>query len=90
FVLTRTQVSSLLTSGGGNANATVTLADNLLALHFRYFDGNLWGESWNSQSLPPGRQLPRAVEIELALASPRGAPLRLSTMVTLPMAFAQW
>jgi prepilin-type N-terminal cleavage/methylation domain-containing protein len=92
FILTRTQVSSLLTDGGGlnNANATVVVADNLLWLHFRYFDGNIWGESWNSQSLPPGRQLPQAVGIELGLASPRGAPSRLSTMVTLPMAFAQW
>ncbi|HLW71226.1 MAG TPA: prepilin-type N-terminal cleavage/methylation domain-containing protein [Candidatus Binataceae bacterium] len=92
FLLTRTQLSSLLTTAGGltAANATVILADNLLSLHFSYFDGNIWGESWNSESLPPGRQIPEAVAIELALASPNGAPLRLSTMVTLPMAFAQW
>jgi prepilin-type N-terminal cleavage/methylation domain-containing protein len=90
FLLTRTQLSSLLTTGTGADNATMILADNLLALHFRYFDGNIWGESWNSESLPPGRQLPQAVSIDLALAAPGGAALRLSTMVTLPMAFAQW
>jgi prepilin-type N-terminal cleavage/methylation domain-containing protein len=90
FLLTRTQVSSLLTSSADATNATVTIADDLLALHFRYFDGNIWGESWNSESLPPGRQLPQAVSIDLAVAAPGGAPLRLSTMVTCPMAFALW
>ena len=90
FLLTRTQFSGLLTSSPNLDNATVVLADNLLALHFRYFDGGIWGESWNSESLPPGRQLPLAVSIDLALAAPGGAPLQLSTMVTLPMAFAQW
>jgi prepilin-type N-terminal cleavage/methylation domain-containing protein len=91
FILTRTQMSALLTGAAPNpADATVVLADNLLSLHFRYFDGDIWRESWNSQSLPLGSRLPQAVNIELALASPRGAPLRLATMVTLPMAFTQW
>jgi len=90
YVLTRTQTSSLATSVASNPDATVVLADNLLALHFRYFDGGTWVESWNSQSLPPGAQLPQAIAIDLALAAPGGAPLKLSTMVSLPMAFAQW
>lgn len=89
YLLTRTQSSSLLTNGDGGAQPVV-VADNLLALHFRYFDGNLWTESWNSASLPPNRQLPQAVTIDLVLATATGAPLRLSTMVTLPMAFTQW
>lgn len=91
FLLYRTQTSSLLTNVSGNvANSTVLLADNLLALHFRYYDGNIWTESWNSSSLPPGRQLPEAISIDLALAEANGAPMRLSTMITLPMAFSQW
>ncbi|MGO9265252.1 MAG: prepilin-type N-terminal cleavage/methylation domain-containing protein [Candidatus Binataceae bacterium] len=89
-ILTRTQTSSLLTTGASSPDTSVELADNLLALHFSYFDGNIWGESWDSTSLPPGRQLPQAIAIDLVLAAPGGAPLRLSTMVTLPMAFAQW
>jgi hypothetical protein len=34
--------------------------------------------------------LPQAVMIDLVLAQPNGAPLPLSTVVTLPMAFNQW
>ncbi|HZP45553.1 MAG TPA: prepilin-type N-terminal cleavage/methylation domain-containing protein [Candidatus Binataceae bacterium] len=90
FILTRTQRSSLLSSGEGGPGVSLELADNLLSLHFRYFDGNIWNESWNSGSLPPQRQLPQAVMIDLVLAQPNGAPLPLSTVVTLPMAFNQW
>ena len=90
YILTRTQTSSLLTTGSSSPDTSVMLADNLLALHFSYFDGNTWGESWDSSSLPPGSQIPQAIAIDLVLAAPGGAPLKLSTMVTLPMAFAQW
>jgi prepilin-type N-terminal cleavage/methylation domain-containing protein len=90
YILTRTQASSLLTSGASGQDATVALADNLVGLHFRYFDGTAWSESWNWQSLPPGSQLPQAIAIDLMLAAPNGAQLKLSTMVTVPMAFAQW
>jgi prepilin-type N-terminal cleavage/methylation domain-containing protein len=89
-LLTRTQSSSLLTGITSVPDASVVLADNLLALHFRYFDGATWVESWDSQSLPPGRQLPLAIEIEIELAAPGGGATRLATVVTLPMAFAQW
>jgi len=30
------------------------MAGNVLAFHVRYFNGNIWVESWNSSSLPPG------------------------------------
>jgi prepilin-type N-terminal cleavage/methylation domain-containing protein len=88
-LLLRAQSSSLLTHGNAGAAAPVVLADNLLSIHFRYFDGNIWTESWNSEALPPGRQLPQAIGVDLVVAS-SGAPVRLATMVTLPMAFAQW
>ena len=87
FRLLRSQGSSLLSTGGGSTAVIVT--DSLLSIHFRFYDGNLWTESWNSEALPPGRQLPQAIQIDLVLAS-NAAPVRLSTMVTLPMAFAQW
>lgn len=91
FLLLRSQASSLLGIGvAGDAVAPVVLAGNLLSLHIRYFDGYAWNEEWNSQSLPPGRQLPRAVSIDLVLAGPRGNPLALSSTVTLPMSYQQW
>ena len=90
-LLLRSQSSSLLGIGsGGNTNAPVIIADNLVSLHFRYFDGNIWSESWNSPSLPPGGSLPIEVSIDLVIAAPAGAPLALSTMVMVPMAFAEW
>ena len=90
-LLLRSQSSSLLVNNaGGNASAPVVIAANVLSLHFRYFDGANWEESWNSLSLPPGASLPGEVSIDLAVAAPNGAALRLSTMVMLPMAFQQW
>ena len=89
-VLSIAQSSALLTDTSVSAPAVV-IADNILSLHIRYFDGNLWNESWNSASLPPGRQLPFAVMIDLVLADEATAvPHYFSTSVTLPMAFAQW
>jgi prepilin-type N-terminal cleavage/methylation domain-containing protein len=91
FLLLRGQNSSLLGIGTDiNARESMVLAVNLMSLHIRYFDGNIWSESWNSQSLPPGRQLPNEVGIELTMASRSGVPFSLATMVTLPMAFLQW
>jgi prepilin-type N-terminal cleavage/methylation domain-containing protein len=87
FLLLRSQGSGLLSNGG--TSAPVIVANSLLSIHFRFYDGNLWTESWNSEALPPGRQLPQAIQIDLVIAS-NAAPVRLSTMVTLPMAFVQW
>jgi prepilin-type N-terminal cleavage/methylation domain-containing protein len=91
FLLLRSQSSSLLGIGtGNNAEEPMLLATNLLSLRIRYFDGSNWSESWNSQSLPPGRQLPNEVTIELKMASRSGAPFSIATMATLPMAYLQW
>ena len=91
FLLERVQNSSLLGIGTGiKARQPVLIATNLTSLRFRYFDGNIWSDSWNSQSLPPGRQLPSEIAIQLTLASQSGARFSLATMVTLPMAFLQW
>jgi prepilin-type N-terminal cleavage/methylation domain-containing protein len=91
FMLLRSQNSSLLGIGtGDNVRGAALLAANLLSLRIHYFDGSNWSESWNSQSLPPGRQLPTEVAIELTLASRSGAPVSIATMVTLPMAYLQW
>jgi len=91
FLLLRSQSSSLLGIGTGNAAIEpALLASNLLSLRIRYFDGSNWSESWNSQSLPPGRQLPNEVAIDLTMASRAGGSFSLATMVTLPMAYLQW
>jgi prepilin-type N-terminal cleavage/methylation domain-containing protein len=84
--LSRSQSSSL---GGGSSGSTV-LADNVIALHIRYFDGNNWLESWDSSKLPIGGQLPIAVSIDLALASQTGRVMTFSTQVMVPMAVQVW
>ncbi len=91
FMLMRQQRSALLgVTAGITIAPPVVLAGNVLAFHVRYFNGNIWLESWNSGSLPPGAQLPPAVAIDLTMAGPGGVPVALSTEVTLPMAFTQW
>jgi prepilin-type N-terminal cleavage/methylation domain-containing protein len=87
-ILTRSVRSALLT--GPATNRPVILADNLISLHVRYFDGSLWQESWDTSSLPPGRQLPLAVAIDVVLADSRGRQVGFSTQVTLPMSMLQW
>jgi len=88
YVLQRSQQSGLLTSTV--TPQTTVLADNVLSLHFRYFDGQRWGESWDSPSLPRGRQLPVAVAIQIQMAAPGGQVMDFATQVTLPMAIQQW
>lgn len=92
FMLMRQERSALLPSNtaGINLAPPVILASDILKLHLRYYNGNMWLESWNSNSLPPGEQLPQAVSISLVLADSSGAKIALSTQVMLPMAFAQW
>jgi prepilin-type N-terminal cleavage/methylation domain-containing protein len=88
-LLLRQQMSGLLINNAPAVTPTV-VANNLLSLHIRYFDGQNWSESWDSRKLPPGHQLPQDVEISLVMASPSGSPWALSTQVSLPMSFAQW
>ena len=87
FLLERSQYSGL---GASNNPAPIIVADNMLSLKLRYFDGEQWDQVWNSENMSPGRQVPVAVSIDLSLAGPRGAPLAFSTQVTVPMAIAQW
>jgi prepilin-type N-terminal cleavage/methylation domain-containing protein len=91
FMLMRNQSSSLLDIGTDNhSKQSVLLADNLLLLRIRYFDGSSWTENWNSQTLPPGRQLPNEVAVELTVAGRSGLPFSVATTVTVPMAYLQW
>jgi len=88
YFLQRSQQSGLLT--GTVALQTTVLADNVLSLHLRYFDGQLWGESWDSSSLPQGRQLPVAVAIQVQMAAPGGKVMDFATQVIVPMGILQW
>src|ERR1700730_17088340 len=55
LLLKRVQYSSLLVNPPTLENSSpVVLANDLVSLHIRYFDGENWSESWNSTSLPPG------------------------------------
>jgi hypothetical protein len=88
YVLQRSQQSGLLTNSV--ALQPTVLADNVLSMHFRYYDGQRWGESWDSSSLPHGRQLPIAVAIQIQMAAPGGHVMDFATQVTVPMAITQW
>ena len=88
YVLQRSQQSGLLT--GQVTPQTTTLAGNILSMHYRYFDGQRWAESWDSSSLPQGRQLPVAVAIQIKMAAPGGQVMDFATQVTVPMAIQQW
>jgi prepilin-type N-terminal cleavage/methylation domain-containing protein len=90
FLLLRNQQSALLGRQAGPQLQSVVLADSLLALHIRYFNGQIWNESWDSRAQPEQRPLPVAVSIDLQMASPGGNPMNFSTQVALPMvAFQQ-
>ena len=89
YILTRTQRSGLL-SASTTTTPPIELADNVILLHFKYFDGNSWLESWDSTAVPPPNQLPVAVSIDLALDSGGGQTMNFSTQVLVPMAVQKW
>jgi prepilin-type N-terminal cleavage/methylation domain-containing protein len=88
YMLERSQQSGLLTTTV--AQQSTLLADNVLSLHIRYYDGQKWGESWDSSSLPMGRQLPVAVAIQIQMAAPGGRVMDFASQVIVPMAIQQW
>jgi prepilin-type N-terminal cleavage/methylation domain-containing protein len=88
FLLERTQQSAL--ASGSAHPMPIVIADNLVSLRLRYFDGQQWGEVWNSQNMSPGRQLPMAAAIDLAMGAPGGRVMTFSTQLMLPMSVAQW
>ncbi len=90
YVLTRTQRSALLVSKTSYIGTPIELADNLVSLHLRYFDGQAWLESWDSTALPPPAQLPIAVSIDLVLGAGGGKVRSFSTQVRLPMSIQTW
>lgn len=89
YLLTRSQQSGLMGSDS-QAGPAAVLADNVLSLHLRYYDGSKWTESWDSTSLQRGSQVPIAVVIELQMAAPNGHVLNFATQVTVPMAIREW
>jgi prepilin-type N-terminal cleavage/methylation domain-containing protein len=90
YILTRTQRSALLVSNTSFATAPIELADNVVSLHLRYFNGYTWLESWDSTALPSPTQLPVAVSIDLVLGAGAGPAMNFSTQVFLPMAVQIW
>jgi prepilin-type N-terminal cleavage/methylation domain-containing protein len=88
YVLQRSQQSGLMAPGA--QTQTLVLANNLLSLHLRYFDGQRWSEEWDSSAAKAGTQLPLAVAIQIEMAAPGGRIMDFATQVTLPMSMAQW
>ena len=89
YLLERSQQSGLMLADRAST-APVVLADNLLSLHLRYYDGQRWTETWDSTSLQHGHQLPVAVDLDIQMAAPKGRPMDFATRVTVPMAISQW
>ena len=90
YILTRTQRSSLLVSNTAYIGTPIELADNLVSLHLKYFNGQAWLESWDSTALPPPAQLPIAVSIDLVLGAGGGKVRAFSSQVRLPMSIQTW
>ncbi len=89
-ILTRSQRSALLTGNASFSTQPIELADNVVSLHFKYFDGYQWLESWDSTAVPPPNQLPIAVSIDLVLGTGNGRVMNFSTQVLVPMAVQVW
>lgn len=90
YILTRSQRSSLLVTNTSYIGPPIELADNVVSLHLKYYDGNTWLESWDSTAIPPPAQLPIAVSIDLVLGAGGGKVRNFSTQVLLPMAIQTW
>ncbi len=92
FVLTRSQMSALLTGIAvmPKPPPALIVAANLVSLHLRYFNGTQWVESWNSTQMPRNQQLPLAVSINLELADAEGHVRDFATEVDVPMAQPLW
>lgn len=88
YLLQRSQQSGL--AGGSAGTRALVLADNLLSLHLRYFDGQRWSEQWDSSAAQRGTQLPLAVAIQIQVAAPGGRIMDFATQVSVPMSMAQW
>ena len=61
-------------AGGSSAtqiSSIQMLAPEVVAVNFRYFDGRVWSDSWDSETMA---RIPRAVEILIAFAPPRRRP----------------
>ena len=90
YILSRNQRSALMGIDGPFATPPTQLADNVIALHIKYFNGGDWLESWDSTAIPPPAQLPVAVSIELVLGTGVSREMNFSTEVILPMAVPVW
>jgi prepilin-type N-terminal cleavage/methylation domain-containing protein len=88
FMWTRSERSGLLQTANPPTSPPTVLASNVLSVHFRYYNGFQWVESWDSTSSPAGQALPQAISIELTVAAGR-QPTYLSTMISVPMSTIQ-
>jgi hypothetical protein len=58
------------------------LAESVVGLSFRYFDGKDWAEQWNDADK---RKLPKAVEIQLIIKDRAGQERRFTTQTDIPI-----
>jgi type II secretion system protein J len=58
------------------------LAESVVGLSFRYFDGKDWSEQWNDADK---KRLPKAVEIQLIIKDRSGQERRFTTQTDIPI-----
>ncbi|MBI3995647.1 MAG: prepilin-type N-terminal cleavage/methylation domain-containing protein [Nitrospirae bacterium] len=58
------------------------LAERVIGLNFRYFDGKEWSDQWSASDQ---KKLPKAVEIQLVLKDPAGRERRFITQTDIPL-----
>ncbi len=69
-------------AGGGTApqiSGMQVLAPEVVALSFRYLDGQTWLEMWDSET---NGRIPRAIEVQFAFPPPRQKPSLFNTAVS--------
>lgn len=60
------------------------LAERVIGLNFRYFDGKEWADEWNADAQDQ-RKLPKAVEIQIFFLDPSGRERQFTTQTDIPV-----
>lgn len=80
-VLMHTEETNYL-SVSGKSLERYELAERVIGLNFRYFDGKEWSDEWSAADR---RKLPRAVEIEILFKDSAGQERRFITQTDIPL-----
>lgn len=66
----------------GNSLERYELAERVIGLNFRYFDGKAWSDEWSAEAR---KKLPKAVEIQILMKDYTGRERRFITQTDIPL-----